>query len=229
MARIAIWLVSAMVLAGAAPFWGCSAPDPGAVVYDPRLPNYGSPGTGQTGGTGGDEGGAPGAMDSGILDARTVTEAAAEAAADGPSGGAGVFKGAPAYDATQQPQQTAAQNHQAQGVATVPNKKTDCMTCHNGTTASGFLFGGTIYTDTGATRGAAGIEVRVVDSTGNGYSAYSDSDGNFWIDNDTAASLPGTSGARDGSGNVQLMIGSTTSPGCNSCHNGTIDAVMHLP
>jgi hypothetical protein len=95
--------------------------------------------------------------------------------------------------------------------------------CHN----HGFTFAGTIYDGNGIA--VSGAEVRLVDSTGNGISVYSGTNGNFYTMN--AWTGPAKVGARDAA-NTQLMVSSVSSSptGCNSCHaNGGATSPIHLP
>ncbi len=203
---------------------GCSAPDPGAVVFTPHgngptssgqtpPPNPGASGNPQPSG----DAGSP--LEGGPI-------VSGDAAVD--SGTSAIFSGA--FSAGNQPQTTAAQNHANRGQGVVPSKDVNCMTCHS---ANGpghqFMFAGSIYTDVNATTGAANVEVRVVDNAGTGISTYSDADGNFWLVSNTPVPLPGQSGARDANGHTQIMPQALADPGCNSCHNGTVQPALHLP
>ena len=96
----------------------------------------------------------------------------------------------------------------------------DCMSCH----ASTFAFGGTIYTDANGSSPVAGAEIRVVTPDGQTFaSAFSDADGNFWVDT-TGTVMPEGSrvGVRNGKNEMTMggKIGGSIGNGCNasSCH-----------
>ncbi len=235
--------LAGVIAVAAASSVGCSGPDPGLVIPNPAHVGGGGPnapppssptptppvGMGDGGsdagrGGGGVDSGGGGSRDSGPgpQDSGGPIDTGVDATA------LGVFANAPPY-APNPPATTAAQNHALHGVSVTPNDGVNCLTCHNGATATQFLFAGSIYTDINATTGAADVEVRVVDANGTGLSAYSDTDGNFWIPNNTALATPGQAGARDGNGNLALMPASVQTGGCNSCHNGTVQPPLHLP
>ena len=90
-----------------------------------------------------------------------------------------------------------------------------CKGCH-----SGFSFGGTVYTSSGGTAPAPGVEVRVVDNAGKVFVAYTDQDGNFYIKGGGAV-FPGVTGAR-GAGGSLMMVSKAPNGDCNSsgCHSG---------
>jgi hypothetical protein len=94
------------------------------------------------------------------------------------------------------------------------------MTCH----ASTFAFGGTLYGDANGSAPVAGAEIRVVGPDGQTYaSAFSDADGNFWVDT-TGTVMPDGShvGVRNGSTEMTMAgtIGGANGNSCNasSCH-----------
>jgi hypothetical protein len=104
------------------------------------------------------------------------------------------------------------------------NPGQNCMGgCHN----HGFTFAGTIYDGSGTA--VSGAEVRLVDSTGNGISVYSGTNGNFY--SSAAWTASATVGARNAT-NTQLMVESLSSSqgGCNGCHaTGGATSQVHLP
>jgi hypothetical protein len=212
---------------------GCSGPDPGAVIYNPAR-GGGSQITAPPGATappapttmnpiGGPDAGGKGAPDAvAPLGEAGLGEGGVDAAA------LGVFANAPPYTSSL-PGTSAAQNHALHGVGTTPNKDVDCLSCHNGATATQFLYAGSIYTDVGAATGAADVELRVVDANNVNLSAHSDADGNFWLINNGTLAVPGHAGARDGKGDMQLMPSAVQSGSCNGCHNGNVTSPLHLP
>jgi hypothetical protein len=131
------------------------------------------------------------------------------------------------------PPTTAATFHTQNNVGITPGKNQDCLSCHKmGGTGPQFLFAGTIFKDMTGTTPAADIEVRVLGSDNKGFSAYSDTDGNFWYlpgQNDALA-YPANHGARDTATTV-LMSETATASSCNAngCHDGTTQAYLHIP
>jgi len=102
-----------------------------------------------------------------------------------------------------------------------------CLGCHGGGGGpTQFTWAGTLYDAAGSP--VVGAEVRVVDSTGNGISVYTGTNGNFYSPGG-ALSGPASTGARNAS-SVALMISTFSSGDCNSCHatGGTV-APIHLP
>lgn len=102
------------------------------------------------------------------------------------------FSGAPPYAS------------KGSGGDTAHNPGKSCMDkgCHatsGGGEAPAFLIGGTVYKDYKGASPAVGVEVRIVDSAGNAASAYSGSNGNFYIRAGSAGvTFPAVIGARDG-------------------------------
>lgn len=96
-----------------------------------------------------------------------------------------------------------------------------CFNCHgdNGS-APAMAFGGTVYTTTAATTGAARVEVRVKDKDGKAISAWSDADGNFYffVNPNGDLNLPGHAGIRNAKG-TSVMSGTIANGNCNGCHN----------
>jgi len=97
--------------------------------------------------------------------------------------------------------------------------------CHrsSGSDPPGLFIGGTVYTDYAGNTPAAGIEVRVVDSTGNAVSVYSSKNGNFYLKASNAGSLtfPVVVGARDGTTTRPMITTLTSDMGScrqNGCH-----------
>ncbi len=92
--------------------------------------------------------------------------------------------------------------------------------CHGGGggEAPSFLIGGTVYADYKGTTPAPGVEVRIVDSAGHAASAYSGSNGNFYIRSSAAngVTFPAVIGARDATA-TRPMITVLSSPGMGSC------------
>src|SRR5215472_3004400 len=93
----------------------------------------------------------------------------------------GFFSGAPAYESSRV-QTSAAAAHKAKKVSVSMPSVPACLRCHKaGGGAVPFLFAGTVFADHAATRGAADVEVRVVDGSGTATSVHSDANGNFWV------------------------------------------------
>jgi hypothetical protein len=104
--------------------------------------------------------------------------------------------------------------------ATLDPSGLNCMQsgCHQAT----FSFGGTVYSSATGGTPVAGVEVRVTDKDGNEFAhAFSDQDGNFWIDSKGPFPAVGRVGIRNGT-TTKLMstpLGATGG-GCNdtTCH-----------
>jgi hypothetical protein len=103
------------------------------------------------------------------------------------------------------------------------------QTCHAAGGGGGqFVMAGFVATAAGGTTGAAGVEVRILAGT-TGYSAYTDTNGYFWL-------LPAAAGAPTGSFNggarnattTNLMPNAQTAYDCQSCHAGGT-GVIHVP
>jgi hypothetical protein len=109
--------------------------------------------------------------------------------------------------------------------------KSDCGSsgCHDGSStnpeAFNMLVGGTVYWIDDLTP-ARGVEVRLKDATGAGYSVYSDIDGVFYVRMPTGMTAdkawPAHTGARAGTDDV-LMSTEVKQVGCNAanCHDGS--------
>ena len=128
------------------------------------------------------------------------------------------FSGAPPYSAKG-----------GGGGDTAHNAGKSCMNqgCHptsgGGGEAPAFLIGGTVYKDYLGTTPAVGVEVRIVDSSGNAASAYSDSGGSFYIraGSSTTVTFPAIVGARDGTTTRPMITTLTSSMGScaqQPCH-----------
>jgi hypothetical protein len=144
----------------------------------------------------------------------------AEAGAGSSSSGAGAsfqdpFAGAPPYA-----------SHQGGDNSHNAGKSCIQSGCHGsgggGGDAPSFLIGGTVYKDYQGKTAAPGVEVRVVDSSGNAVSTYSDGNGNFYISSSKSGlSFPLQVGARDGTTTRPMVTTLTTGMGsCGqaSCH-----------
>jgi hypothetical protein len=137
-----------------------------------------------------------------------------------------IFSEVPAF-ASQSVSATAASAHAAKG-APAPSKETPCLGCHKaGGSASPFAFAGTVYADKDATKGAAGVEVRVADSSGPTASVFTDADGNFWSKG-TPLKGPAHAGARNAA-KTRLMSQPVTSGDCNFCHAADMPALLTTP
>jgi hypothetical protein len=125
---------------------------------------------------------------------------------------------------------TAGELHAAMCGPPDPGAQMECLSCHDGSMKGtvAFLFAGSIYTEEDGGSGAADVEVRVVDSKGNATDTYSDSDGNFWSLAPGPLLVPAKSGARDAV-SEQIMGPSLFNGDCNSCHNGMVRPILHLP
>lgn len=218
-------------LLSAAAFAGCSSQDPGAVTFGPRH-NVGGGAAGSGANqdsSGADSGSSGGALDSGGgggggTDAGRPHDAAIEHEAEALN----AFSGAGPY--ASKPVATSAETeHANRNVGVVPTGQ-GCIGCHNGTTATRFSVGGTIYSSAAATSPAVDAEIRIVKADGTEYaSVHSDANGNFWVvDAAGFAAINGLVGARDGATKV-LMTTPLAKEGCNGCHDGNATPRIHLP
>jgi hypothetical protein len=95
------------------------------------------------------------------------------------------------------------------------------LSCHDGRKGNTreLLFAGTVYKDAAGKTPAARVEVRVRDAQGNALSAYSDNDGNFFLERGARGPLavPARAGARD-LDDTKLMQNLMSEGDCNSCH-----------
>jgi hypothetical protein len=180
-----------------------SDPDAGTsppIVGESTEPDGGGTGTGN--GTGGGK-------DSG------TSNGDASSQPDAPSGPVNAFTGAPAYVATLGPS-ARSNRHTPANPAGQP-----CMNCHDGSRGGvrQLLFAGTVYKDAAGKTPAPRVEIRVRDAQGNGLTAYSDNDGNFFLERGARAPLavPARAGARDLE-DTRIMNNLMSEGDCNSCH-----------
>jgi len=200
---------------------GCSAPDPGVEgLTRGEFSEGGLSGDGST--PAGD------ASDATVGTDATNTDSGGDATAS-----ENAFTGDTSAYAANPPATSAATFHQQNNVGVTPGKNQDCLSCHKmGGAGPQFLFAGTIFQDMQGNTPAADIEVRVTGSDNKGYSAYSDTDGNFWYmpQANQAIAYPAYDGARNANTTV-LMTQTATASSCNAsgCHDGTTQAYLHIP
>jgi hypothetical protein len=121
---------------------------------------------------------------------------------------------------------SAAAAHLAKKVSVSMPAVPACLTCHKGGgRGAAFLFAGTIFSDKAATRGAADVEIRVVDAKGVATTVHSDADGNFWSKGATSLAKPARVGARNAQV-VRVQRDSISTGDCNSCHTTTLPLVF---
>jgi hypothetical protein len=95
--------------------------------------------------------------------------------------------------------------------------------CH---TSNDFAFGGTVYDSTG--KGLSSVEIGVKLTSGEFYSAFSGSNGNFYYQK-SGVNLAGADiRARDANGEKQMPVTSTSSGDCNGCHDGSGATHLHI-
>ena len=103
------------------------------------------------------------------------------------------------------------------------NTGRDCMSsCHN----HGFAFAGTVYDSTG--KALSSVQVGVKLTSGQFYSVFSGSDGNFYSQGSTINLAGADIRVRDANGERQMPTPST-SGGCNSCHDGSANPRVSAP
>lgn len=168
-----------------------------------------------------------------------AAEAGTDAAADAADGGAKdagsvtpatAFTGAGAYVATTGPSTIKGAHPNGGNPA-----KVDCLSsgCHGaGGAGPRFAAGGTVFTSAAGTTPAAQVEVRLRDGAGKAVSAYTDTNGNFFVRAADAAALvfPVQAGARN-TASTRAMSASIANGACNSaaCHGGAATGVIHVP
>lgn len=88
------------------------------------------------------------------------------------------------------------------------------------------VMGGTVYADVAGTAPVANAQVVLKVGT-TFFSANTNANGNFVV---TGSAFAGTAkvGVRNGAA-MHPMVGGITTGDCNSCHNGTTTARIHLP
>jgi hypothetical protein len=223
---------------------GCSAADPGVEYTGPRhldgLGGGSSTSTGTSAPASDDAGSAPTSTGAGTPDDSGTGTGTTSAAKDGAaatseagataddSGTSTAFLGEATAFKSVAPPQTAAAAHAGAGQA-AQTPTLDCMAaCHAAGGAGGqFLFAGFVATTAGGTTGAAGVEVRAYNGT-TGYSAYTDTNGYFWmLPPTTLPNGPFNMGARNAT-TTDLMPSSQTTIDCQSCHGGGT-GVIHVP
>jgi hypothetical protein len=108
------------------------------------------------------------------------------------------------------------------------NAGMNCRQCHDGSTdAPVWLFGGTVYQANGTTP-APNVQVGVNDGT-NLYTAYSATNGNFWVAGSGNLNWA-TAQVRVRNAKGELsMSGATPAATCNLCHNSTTDPRITAP
>ena len=122
--------------------------------------------------------------------------------------------------------------YSATGLPDVPsgnhNAGQNCLNCHTGTTgAPHWYFAGTVYKADGKTP-APNVQIGVNDGT-NLYTAYSATNGNFYLR--TAATINWASAQvhiRNSNGEL-TMSGAVPAAACNSCHTGTTNPRITAP
>lgn len=102
-----------------------------------------------------------------------------------------------------------------------------CFSCHGGGGAGpSMTMGGTVYADAAGTTPLANAEIRLVVG-GTATSAYTNATGNFFVLGARLAAT-GVVGARNAA-SAHTMTDAVASGDCNSCHDGTTTARIHLP
>jgi hypothetical protein len=143
---------------------------------------------------------------------------------------ANAFTGDNAYVATTGPSaENAAHNFPANNPTTNPAGQV-CLSCHGAAgPGKAFLLGGTVWTTAAANAAAPQVEVRVRDDNANGFPAYTDGDGNFFVlvGDGGAFSPPAHPGLRNAT-TTDLMTGAIDNGDCNACHRAGGQTPLHL-
>lgn len=140
---------------------------------------------------------------------------------------AGVFAGAPAYQAILGPS-TIDKTGKGNGHLSFNSDGNPagraCLDCHDGTGKGGapaFVFAGTVFADAEGKKPAPRVEVRMVGSDGKALSAYTDLYGNFFFRAGSGVvSVPATAGARSATAS-RTMANKINDANCNQCHGTT--------
>jgi hypothetical protein len=104
------------------------------------------------------------------------------------------------------------------------NTGRDCMSsCHK----HGFAFAGTVY-DSGG-KALSSVQVGVKLTSGQFYSVFSGSDGNFYYQGSTLNLAGADIRVRDANGEKQMPTPSTSTVACNSCHDGSANPRVSAP
>jgi hypothetical protein len=208
----------ALLVSLACTVMACSDDDVAIGASDATAEGGGESGALSDGGSTEDGGAADGATagdagDAGPIDGSLpMIDAAGVDAATGTN----AFTGAGAFTATLGPSSRRTKHNPTDNPAGQA-----CMTCHDGSkgNVAEFLAGGTVYKTAAGTTPAGSVEVRVREANGNGLSAFSDADGNFYVLRGGRGPLvsPARGGVRDAA-NVHLMVNLINNGDCNSCH-----------
>ena len=104
------------------------------------------------------------------------------------------------------------------------NQGLNCLSsCHS----HGFAFGGTVYDAAG--KETAGVQIGIKLASGQFYSVFSGTTGNFY----TKGSGVNLAGAdirvRDANGERQMPITPTSTGACNGCHDGSANPRISAP
>lgn len=199
----------------------------GGTTTDETLPADGTPAD-PAASADADGGAAPAAATSGTA-ADADGGAGTDAGSDGsspvpPPPAANAFTGASAFVSQLGPStRKSSHNFPGNTPTTSPMGKA-CSNCHN------FFAGGTVFADAAGTMPAPGVEVRARDAAGNAVSAFTDQDGNFYISNPGAVTLPAHVGVRNAA-TTKLMSSTIGSGTCasGSCHVAGKQGSIHLP
>ncbi len=213
MVNRSVLLIGVLLGTGAVAFVpACSGPDPGAISFEERPPSglaSDTPGTGGTGGTGGTSG------DGGTTGTGPKTD----------GGGTKDFFNNEAF-AYADPG-SKANAHTGTHVAPtnqIPLQGKNCVQagCHLDTKP--WAFAGTLYTDVNGTATVAQGEIRIVKADGTELTrAYTDADGNFWLESPDRPPAGSKVGVRKAGGTPKMMTGTiegATGAACNAggCH-----------
>jgi hypothetical protein len=162
-----------------------------------------------------------------LADANASDDAAdADQADAGPAPSA--FTDASAFTPDAGPSTLQPQHNFAGNNPTTNPAKQACLNCHaSGGAGVAFVYAGTVFTDATGTTPAAGVEVRVRTDNGTDAIVYTDANGNFF-DRTEAITFGAAAGVRTAAA-TQLMVNEAANGNCNSCHNGTAQAYIHVP
>jgi hypothetical protein len=106
------------------------------------------------------------------------------------------------------------------------------MDCH-ANQGPKLLVGGTVYKDYAGKTPAVGVEIRIADTSGRTASAYSGTNGTFYVRADsTTVAFPAVVGARDATSTrpmITQLTGTMGSCGQASCHQANGYGPIHVP
>lgn len=105
----------------------------------------------------------------------------------------------------------------------------DCMMCHHqGGSATPYTVGGTLYTDSGGAKPAAGVTMHFIDGSGTDLVVVTQTNGNFWSTDPLVPPVIAFGSLCPNVVPMQAPI-ATTDVGCNQAGCHTVGFRVHVP